>query len=247
MRTSLPPRALRAFIPYGIVGLVHVGALLMGETSTAAGIVAAVTKPLLMPALLFALSVTVPIRSRVFLLATLAIVFSWVGDVVLAVPGPTMFLLGLIAFLAAHLVYIPLLWKHLAVRRLPLAAFAYVGWWIALLALLAPHVGWMVWPLAIYGIVLGAMAAAATRGAGVVVFGGLLFLVSDSILAIRRFIADAEIWQSDFVVMVTYVAAQGFIILGVVMHSQRKAQQRFTDAESPSTGVVPVIRTEANL
>jgi uncharacterized membrane protein YhhN len=224
MRSSSPARLWLAFVPYGVVGVIHIVALQSASAWPDAAALAAVSKTLLMPALALGFLVGVPtLRASATILGLLALLFSWAGDLALLVPGHTMFLLGLAAFLAAHVFFVLLIARHLSVRRLPLASLAYLGWWIALMALLAPHVGWLVWPLATYGLVLGFMAATAARSIGPVVIGGLLFLVSDTILGIDRFMPSFPIWNADVVIMVAYIAAQGFLAAGAVLHLRASA------------------------
>lgn len=142
------------------------------------------------------------------------LVFSLAGDVLLML-SPTLFVGGLVAFLAAHLCY---LWAFTAdtplfARQWPLVALGAIG--AAILAFLwsglAPALRG---PVIAYVVVLVAMAAqsiarwqvhpgAATRMAAI---GGVLFVASDALLAIDRFrspIAAAPLW-----VLGTYWAAQ---------------------------------------
>jgi len=47
-----------------------------------------------------------------------------------------------------------------------------------------------------------------------VVFGAILFVISDSILAIRKF--KMPVAQGDFLIMLTYLAAQFLITWGIL-------------------------------
>ena len=89
-------------------------------------------------------------------------------------------------------------------------------WYVAFLALLGPHLGGLLVPVAVYGAVLGTMAALAGGRGGVIAVGGALFVVSDSVLALGRFLPGYEFALHDLVVMSTYLAAQGLIAWGVV-------------------------------
>lgn len=234
-------RVLLAFAPYAVVGVVHLAALAAVAVGADATSLVSLTKPLLMPLLLLAffLGASGSRRSAVALGST-AITLSWIGDLALMLPGQGWFLIGLCAFLAAHVFYVLLIARHLTVRRLPLVSLAYVGWWIALVALLAPHVSWLVWPLAAYGIVLGLMAVSATRSVVTVGLGGFLFLVSDTVLAVARFMPSVELWHPSFVIMLTYILGQGLIIAGVVRHL-RVVRSPVREAV---TVVSPVIRVD---
>lgn len=153
-----------------------------------------------------------PPRLRRGVLAGLAC--SLLGDVLLML-SPRLFVGGLLAFLAAHLFYLRAFTAdtRLFARPLALALLAGVGGLVLafLWSGLAP--GLRV-PVLAYVAVLVAMAAqAAARWrvhpgarAGMAAAGGLLFVVSDSLLAIDRFrtpIAAAPLW-----VLGTYWAAQ---------------------------------------
>ncbi|MCW4386738.1 lysoplasmalogenase [Salinibacterium sp. SYSU T00001] len=245
MRFSPRARARLAFLPYAVVAVLHLLALV--ATSMGADVAATdvSSKALLMPALLLGFLVGVPrLRSRAAALGVVAIISSWVGDLALMVPGTDAFLLGLAAFFIAHAALLLLMVFHLGVRRLPLAAFAYLGWWIALVALLAPHAAWLVWPLAAYGVVLGLMAMASTRASALVVLGGFLFAVSDSMLGVDRFVPSIQIWQADVVIMLAYTLAQGLVAFGAV-EQLRRAREEASAAEHASGGPTLTVREDA--
>ena len=101
-------------------------------------------------------------------------------------------------------------------RRLPAWTLVYVAWYVAFLALLGSHLGALLVPVAVYGAVLAAMAALAGGRGGLIALGGALFVVSDSVLALGRFLPGYEFALHDLVVMSTYLAAQGLIAWGVV-------------------------------
>ena len=114
-----------AFVPYGVVGVVHVAALAAIALGVDASALVTATKPLLMPLLLLGFLLGVPAwRAGAARLGGAAIVLSWVGDVALMFPGDTAFLAGLGAFLAAHVCFVLLISRHLTLRRLPLASLA---------------------------------------------------------------------------------------------------------------------------
>ncbi|HEV7591081.1 MAG TPA: lysoplasmalogenase [Longimicrobium sp.] len=145
------------------------------------------------------------------------LVCSLAGDVLLMLPRDR-FVAGLVAFLIAHLLYIGA-FTFDAVRAtwwivLPLAAYA-----VVLLRILLPHVAARLRvPVIVYALVLLAMAwAAAERGVAgmpggaLAAAGALLFVASDSALAINRFARQFR--GADAVVLGTYYAAQTLIAL----------------------------------
>jgi len=206
-------RTLLAFAPYVALSLLHLAMLAAGL-----GEAARVSKLLLMPALALAVLLTArPLRGAVPVLLLVAIAFSWGGDAPLTLTGDAWFVIGLASFLLAHVAYI-LLFLRLRPRGrwMPPWTAGYAAWYLGFLALLGPHLDALFLPVAAYGLVLGAMAALAGGLGGLVATGGALFVVSDSVLALGRFLPGYEFPPHDLVVMATYLGAQGLIALGVV-------------------------------
>jgi uncharacterized membrane protein YhhN len=205
-------RALTMFAPYLLVGIIHLVALAAGASA-----VSDFTKPLLMVLLLVAFLFSLPtLRSELALLGSLGILLSWAGDVTLASPGDLGFLVGLGFFLLAHVAYIVLFLRRLRVRRLRPIALVYLGWWVGLVVVLAPHLGPLLVPVAVYGLVLGTMGAVGLSCNRWIAAGGALFVVSDSLLGLNRFLPGFELWQVDLLIMLSYLAAQGLIAFGAI-------------------------------
>lgn len=221
---SRPTRLWWGFAAYGLVSAVHIVALAVPLERLASP-----TKLLLMP--LLAIAVVWALRGtrigRPARLLLLAIALSWLGDGAgIFFPSwptvPTMLAL----FGLAHLAYIVLFAGMLSVRRLPLWTLVYVAWWIGLVYTLWPHLGWLEWAVAGYGVLLGITAAQAARCHPLIVIGAVLFLASDSILAFRLFLPDLmPAWTSP-AVMITYCLGQGLIAAGVVVTLRRRAISR---------------------
>lgn len=211
-------RTVVMFVPYVVVGLVHLSAL-----ATAHDDLASFTKPLLMPALIAALLFALPDwRTIVSLLASLALLFCLAGDVGISAPGDMSFLIALGFFFVAHVCYIVLFWRKLRLSRLPMIGLLYVLWWMVLVVTLAPYVGSMLVPVMLYGLILGAMGALALGCNGFIALGGVLFVISDSILALNKFFPDFRLWQVHVVIMLAYIAAQGLITVGIVVWAWRR-------------------------
>ncbi len=172
-------------------------------------------------------------QQRPWLLAGL--VWSWLGDVALLWPQQG-FLPGLVSFLLAHLCYLVgfrrggtpwLAWPAAA------AASALVG--CGVLASLWPGVpAALRAPVAVYVLALGTMAAQAagqwhtrrgTAQAGLALraaAGGLLFMLSDSLLAIDRFaqpLPAASLW-----VLASYWLAQGLMAGSMALSAPKTTQ-----------------------
>lgn len=144
------------------------------------------------------------------------------GDILLMLPQPQMFVPGLVAFLLGHLCYIAAFasdgggWKAPWMPAVPVAAIA-----VAVLAFLWPSLGAMRVPVTAYVLVISAMAWQAiarwrvrgTPSAAVAAVGSVAFLMSDSTLAVRRFVAPFV--GAAFVIHVTYYVAQWALALSV--------------------------------
>jgi len=150
-------------------------------------------------------------RRPALLLAGLAL--SLAGDCLLMFEG--FFIAGLVAFLLAHVCYIALFRQGLPWFPSRKALFATLGAGAAMYAFLFGSLGSVLKvAVAAYVVVIAAMAAQAIGRAAVlrdraslaVAAGAVLFMVSDSLLAINRFALPlplAQLW-----VLGTYYAAQ---------------------------------------
>jgi uncharacterized membrane protein YhhN len=153
------------------------------------------------------------------LLIVAGLLCSLAGDVLLMLPRDR-FVAGLAAFLIAHLLYLRAFTLD-GVRVtwwivLPLAAVALI-----LLRVLLPHVAARLRaPVVVYALALTAMAwsagergAADAAGGAFAAAGGVLFVASDSALAIDRFARPFR--AAPLVVLATYFAAQTLIALSI--------------------------------
>ena len=158
------------------------------------------------------------VRTTVLLL--LAIAFSWLGDgaafffPMLDDELPAM----LLCFGVAHLLYIWLFARRIGVYRIPVWTLVYAAWWGIMIAVLWPHLGALLIPVMIYGLVLGGTAVASTRGGTLTAIGGAFFLASDTILALRLFLPGISGELTSPWVMLTYTLGQGLLVAGVVRH-----------------------------
>jgi len=149
--------------------------------------------------------------------------WSMAGDILLMFDQNSFFIAGMIAFMAAHVCYIGAFryyykWKpyHLFI----LAFFAVYG--IIFLIWMAPHLGNMLIPIALYSgfiLTMGFFALAIPRYlAGV---GAILFIVSDSLIVLNKF-APFDV-KTGIWVMSTYYLAQFCFVLSIEKKS-KKAQ-----------------------
>ncbi len=174
------------------------------------------------------LAVLAFIEGGPFLLVA-ALALSAAGDFFLSRDGETAFLAGLASFLAAHVAYVPLFlsvgggteiltWQP---WRLGLAVLAAVGAALLMRRLLAVVAPQMRVPVAVYAAaILAMMLAAATVPSPVILAGAILFVASDSLLAIGRFLTPPDSPRQRPVgaaVWVLYYLAQAAIALGFLL------------------------------
>lgn len=186
-------------------------------------------KPLLIPAL-FAYFV-VALDGLEHHLATWvkrALVFSWLGDVLLLGEGDAFFALGLLAFLAAQICYIRGFLPYVSsgvLANQPWLVVPYVAFGLGLVVPLAPGLGPLLLPVVLYAVALVTMAVLATGVSPLTGWGGALFLLSDSLIAMTELSdllpASAASW-----IMPTYLLGQLLIVRGVLQLLGRSALRR---------------------
>ncbi len=183
-------------------------------------------KPLLMITLLLYFISASQGYSNWRFLVMLALVFSWGGDVLLMQDG--LFIAGLASFLVAHLFYISAYYQTGAARgKLTLfdvIKFAFFG--IVLMWVLYPGLGDLLVYVLAYAVILLSMGVVAHKRRGatseisfmLVATGALLFVISDSLIALNKFAFDLP--AERFLVMSTYISAQLMIIQGLLAHER---------------------------
>lgn len=168
-----------------------------------------------------------------------ALLFSWIGDVLLMFSGLQFgfFIAGLVGFLVAQFFYIVLFWREISrsgkisyLKRKPEQMLWLLGYGLVLYLLLFNRLD-PVLRIAIlfYSVAILGMVAMALNRKGMVssasfwftFSGALLFLASDSMIAINRFytpVPKAGCW-----IMLTYLAAQLLIISGIIRNIPAQA------------------------
>jgi uncharacterized membrane protein YhhN len=165
-----------------------------------------------------------------------SLLFSWIGDIVLL--DEVYFIHGLASFLFVHIFYIFAYRQHQeeghatalhGIQRVRLAfplILASTGMLIILYPVLKTHVKL---PIVLYTIILVAMVLQALfrfgktnfRSFWLVFAGATLFMISDSIFAINKFLSPIPL--GDFWIMITYIPAQFLIVEGLLAHAERAA------------------------
>jgi uncharacterized membrane protein YhhN len=193
---------------YVLVSVVEVGAELLGLRLVALGALA-----LAMPILLGLLLAARP-RDRLTTLVAIGLVFSWCGDVF---GFEVVVKIGF--FLVAQLCYAGAFWPYRgrsALRRRPPLAAGYALVVLVISSIVAPPAGVLAPAVVVYAATIGAMAMFATGVSRATAVGAAIFIVSDTIIALTTFVAPDRIPLDMFWIMVTYLAAQLLIVLGVV-------------------------------
>ncbi len=192
-------------------------------------------KPLLVPILFYAVVKSEGFKTKKWLLT--ALLFSWIGDCVLlfADKGELYFIIGLAAFLIAHIVFIILFSKQKSVNKSFRKPVFWVGFVCAtiylasMLSLLLPSLGDLALPVTIYALTITIMLKTALKGMidwsgnskKLVFLGAVFFVVSDSIMAINKFHTPLPL--ASFWIMVTYLIAQFLIAYGVLKLNQKNS------------------------
>jgi len=146
------------------------------------------------------------------------------GDIALALGQGQYFTIGLGLFLVGHIVYIVAFSRDFKARRsripIVLVLIAYV---IAIAVIMTPSLEDMMIPVYVYMVVITLMGIfAALRGprSMLVLYGAISFIISDSILAINRFMTAVP--GADYIVMVTYYLAQILIVWGFLYDERQQ-------------------------
>jgi uncharacterized membrane protein YhhN len=219
---------------YLLLLLTDVCALIAGENAIHTWV-----KPLLMPTLLGFLWGVIPPQTKYYWLpVALGLTTAWLGDVFLLFESysPLFFILGLSAFLITHVFYI-IFFKKL-IQPYPDWWARHFYKWIAVLSfavLLAiglwPYLGALKIPVLLYAMVISTMVIGSLRVQhGLprniwvwMALGAFLFFISDSILALNKFMSPAKFGGAS--VMLTYGLAQFFIVLGTIRFCEAIADE----------------------
>jgi uncharacterized membrane protein YhhN len=165
----------------------------------------------------------------------LAFFFSWLGDNFLMFSGKSeaFFFAGVGSFFFAQLAYIYTFSRYSEkggkgyLERRPWLVLIFLAYLTGMLILLFPGLEGMMKPIIlVYALSLIGMSMMALnrkervgRRTFLLVFtGSLLFLLSDSMIALERFYA--EFWRAGFWIMLTYIAAQYLIMRGLILEGE---------------------------
>jgi len=186
-----------------------------------------VTKPIILLSLLGFYLESVPIRSWFVILA---ILFSWLGDVLLIPHGVKWFAAGGISFMISHGFYVLSYCEYVNVFCLSWYIYVIFGIFFATLVVyvfwkLKPHLPKpLFYPMALYLLINGTMNCFAifrfftgiNLKTVITIIGAFSFFISDATLFFVRFKKESKI-KTHFPVMLTYSIAELLIILGFIL------------------------------
>jgi uncharacterized membrane protein YhhN len=156
------------------------------------------------------------------------LIFSWAGDVILELSkvNANMFVAGLLCFLMAHIMYFTVFittpGKNSVLSNHLWFLLPVIIYGIALVIYLYGDLAGMKVPVIIYAIVILSMLSGAInrkekvnrRSYWLVLAGAILFVISDTAIAVNRFSLPFE--SSGIVIMSTYILAQYLIVTGYI-------------------------------
>lgn len=154
-----------------------------------------------------------------------ALLFCWLGDVLLMRSG--FFVQGLLAFLAAHITYIIYLFGIAArfkqtIQISRASGIIVLTFWLLFLVLLIPYLGELKIPVVVYATIICFFWLLALNVTGNIepaiarLFssGAIMFVLSDSILAINKFVYTHP--SLSVAVMISYSLAQFLLTVGSI-------------------------------
>ncbi|MFJ4386752.1 lysoplasmalogenase [Pseudomonas sp. NPDC089408] len=144
---------------------------------------------------------------------------SVIGDTLLAIPAD-LFVFGLVAFLFAHLAYLRAYYSKTLRPALP-ALFLSALTGITLFSVLASHgLGPLLIPVAVYALAISAMLWRALACGGLAALGAGLFVCSDSLIGIDRFVSPFA--AGPYLIILAYWLGQWAIASSVGHRSTDK-------------------------
>ncbi len=181
-------------------------------------------KPFLMITLIWYYIVNTKTVNKLFVAG---LFFSFLGDVLLLGTGELYFILGLLFFLIAHVFYIIMvikLLKNTKMTQVLLASIPYLIIFTSLLTILYSGLGEMKIPVIVYAITITVLGISSlslylqnkNKTHLILVFGVLIFIISDSVLALNMFYKEQSIYP--LLIISTYVIAQYLICRFVLLN-----------------------------
>lgn len=155
-----------------------------------------------------------------------ALLFSLLGDIFLLYNEEEMFLFGLISFLLAHFFFIKIIMICIyksTIKNILMAVFPFLSIYFILIFILEPFLKEMLFPVIFYGLIISTFGTVAllnflnirSKQAFLMLIGAVLFICSDSVLAINKFYVSTLFFE--ITIMITYILAQYFIYKSMIL------------------------------
>ncbi|MGB4960560.1 MAG: lysoplasmalogenase [Saprospiraceae bacterium] len=181
-----------------------------------------VAKPMIMASLIGFYISTVRNQSPLFILALIAALF---GDIFLMFESEDFFLLGLGSFMAMQILYTLTFLpdRNTNIKENLPKIIGVLATAIVVLSFLWSTLGEMLVPVAIYTAAICMMVTSALIRKNTltwylpVVFGVILFLISDALIAFNKF--GGSFAAAPYLIILTYMIAQYLIVRGVIERS----------------------------
>lgn len=185
-------------------------------------------KPFILLSLMALYAVSVSERNKTYILALL---FSFMGDFFLIFEGELYFIVGLVSFLIAHLFFIKIVFGRLqksTISKILVSIFPFLTLFLFLIFFLKDTLNELLIPVIIYGFTISIFGVVAmldyvntkTTQSFLMFVGALIFISSDSILAINKFYNTTQIF--GVLIMITYIVAQYLIYRSMVAGQRLK-------------------------
>lgn len=223
-------------IVYFIIGLISI--ILLDQPVFLPGFI---SKALIIPLLVILFLVNLnPGKNRLHSLMLAGLFFSWAGDVVLEFSNNNgnMFIVGLVCFLLAHIMYFTVFLltpgKNSIMTNRIWLLIPVIIYGLVLVFYLYADLAEMRLPVIIYAAVILTMLSGAInriekvnrKSYYLVLAGAVLFVISDSSIAINKFSHQFE--SSGIVIMSTYIVAQYLIVAGYISQFRSSGPDQIT-------------------
>ncbi len=184
-------------------------------------------KPFIILSLLFLYVFSLPKRLKWYVMALELCFF---GDVFLMFSRELFFIAGLVSFLIAHVLFVKIVVgriKEFNFLKVIYSAIPFLMVFSLLIFTLKESLHEMLWPVIIYGLAIATFGTVSlidflntkSKKSLLMLSGAIIFMISDSLLAINKFYNPAHLFEVG--VMVTYIIAQYLIFRSMV---QKNAQ-----------------------
>ena len=181
-----------------------------------------VFKPLILLSLLILYTVSVLKLNKLYVFA---LIFSFLGDVFLMFSGELYFIIGLVSFLIAHLLFIKIVINQIQKQPISKVIISIIPFFVLFLGLilfLKNFLDDLLIPVIIYGLTICTFGTVSlinylstkSKKSLLMLVGAIVFISSDSVLAINKFYNSSHLLE--IIIMITYVLAQYLIFRSMV-------------------------------